>query len=444
VRNGGQYLDRASGGTVLDLLSAVSTVSDNNTRWIHAGDRLYTVSADTSKPDLFYYLQYGGGFNAAEDPAPIRLYEQTADTTPHTSHTVTFDSNGGSAVAPVTVREGTAVTAPANPTRAGHAFRAWQLDGADYDFATPVNGSITLAATWDSTPQPTEPTYDRATSIQDGGQYLIVVKSTGSGKYYALTNASGSSTLSAKEVTLTGNSVDASSVDASMVWLTAGGGDKFTASNGGYLTRVGTQGSTNLEVKASTDEYLSYWSYSDAGKRLSVSSSSTTYNLNYSSGSFTVSSAKDSATAGSEIMLFRLTQPPVPATQYTVTFDSGVAAQTVAKGAAATRPSDPARAGHAFIGWLLDGAPYDFSAPVEGDITLTAAWHANVVKGDVTGDGSVSEGDARALANYLMNITAYGGIDMEAADINGDGKVTPADYTLLKLLLKAQLAGAAE
>jgi uncharacterized repeat protein (TIGR02543 family) len=39
--------------------------------------------------------------------------------------TVTFDSNGGSAVAPITQAEGTAVAAPANPTRAGYTFAGW-------------------------------------------------------------------------------------------------------------------------------------------------------------------------------------------------------------------------------------------------------------------------------------------------------------------------------
>lgn len=38
------------------------------------------------------------------------------------------------------------------------------------------------------------------------------------------------------------------------------------------------------------------------------------------------------------------------------------------------RPADPLRAGYAFEGWLLDGQAYDFSAPVNTDVTLTAAW----------------------------------------------------------------------
>ena len=41
------------------------------------------------------------------------------------SQTLTFESNGGSAVAPITQDFGTAVTAPADPTRAGYTFAGW-------------------------------------------------------------------------------------------------------------------------------------------------------------------------------------------------------------------------------------------------------------------------------------------------------------------------------
>ncbi len=42
------------------------------------------------------------------------------------TYTVTFESNGGSAVAPVTeIEEGATVTLPAAPTKDGYVFEGW-------------------------------------------------------------------------------------------------------------------------------------------------------------------------------------------------------------------------------------------------------------------------------------------------------------------------------
>ena len=66
--------------------------------------------------------------------------------------TVTFDSNGGSAVASQTVKEGEKAVKPANPTRSNYTFEGWFTDETlknAYDFNTPVTGDITLYADWD-------------------------------------------------------------------------------------------------------------------------------------------------------------------------------------------------------------------------------------------------------------------------------------------------------
>jgi uncharacterized repeat protein (TIGR02543 family) len=40
------------------------------------------------------------------------------------------------------------VNRPANPSKSGSTFNGWYLDGAPYDFNTPVNADITLTAAW--------------------------------------------------------------------------------------------------------------------------------------------------------------------------------------------------------------------------------------------------------------------------------------------------------
>ena len=63
-------------------------------------------------------------------------------------YTVTFNSNGGSAVASQTITEGDKATKPQNPTRSGYNFGGWLLNGSAYDFNSAVKGNITLTAQW--------------------------------------------------------------------------------------------------------------------------------------------------------------------------------------------------------------------------------------------------------------------------------------------------------
>ena len=62
--------------------------------------------------------------------------------------TITFDSNGGSPVAPITQNEGTAVTAPAAPTKAGNTFAGW-LPAVP---ATMPVDDVTCVAQWSPAP----------------------------------------------------------------------------------------------------------------------------------------------------------------------------------------------------------------------------------------------------------------------------------------------------
>ena len=79
----------------------------------------------------------------------MTLYAKwTSVQTPVVIHTVTFDSNGGSAVPSQTVQDGMTATAPANPVKTGFAFKGWLLGGAQFSFATPITADITLTASW--------------------------------------------------------------------------------------------------------------------------------------------------------------------------------------------------------------------------------------------------------------------------------------------------------
>ena len=62
--------------------------------------------------------------------------------------TMTFVSDGGLTFDPITQDYGTAVTAPAVPTRPGYDFMGWYLGDAPYTFTTMPAESLTLTAKW--------------------------------------------------------------------------------------------------------------------------------------------------------------------------------------------------------------------------------------------------------------------------------------------------------
>ena len=87
---------------------------------------------------------FGGGYttNAALTLYPVWNTNK---------YTITFDTAGGSEIAPITQDYGTAITAPADPTREGYTFTGW-----DTEIPTTMPAeNITLKARWKDIEKPT-------------------------------------------------------------------------------------------------------------------------------------------------------------------------------------------------------------------------------------------------------------------------------------------------
>ena len=85
-----------------------------------------------------------------------------------TTYTVTFEVNGGSAVAAQTVNDGEKATKPADPTKSGFVFDGWYADATfsvAFDFSAPITADVTVYAKWKEEAAPGEIVY----TIVSGG-----------------------------------------------------------------------------------------------------------------------------------------------------------------------------------------------------------------------------------------------------------------------------------
>jgi uncharacterized repeat protein (TIGR02543 family) len=144
------------------------------------------------------------------------------------SYTVTFNSQGGSAVNAITANYNTVITAPATPTNAGNTFDGWYKDAAGtiaWNFATDkVTSSVTLYAKWviNTPPTPIAPKAPAVHVMDDNDTAItgtadanvnIVVKNNGvimaTGKANAQGNYSIAISLQKAGTVLTVMAIDA-------------------------------------------------------------------------------------------------------------------------------------------------------------------------------------------------------------------------------------------
>lgn len=232
-------------------------------------------------------------------------------------YTITFDTDGGSAVAPITQDYNTAVTAPANPTKDGYTFAGWEPAVP----STMPAENLTVKAKWTQTDYSISHDTQTVVSNQnnpDAGDSanmgdtinIVVTPSTG--------------------YDLVGDTVTITYVDENGNTLFDDDGDPITE--------------TITVTKQDNDTYI---------------------------GSFTMPASHVKVTAVYEPIEYTITFNNEDGTEYKkITQDYGTDV---------TAPADPSKTGYTFAGWVdEDGNKVTFptTMPAE-DVTLTATWTIN-------------------------------------------------------------------
>ena len=138
-------------------LTADATVNTYTVTYVVDGQEIHQDSVPYGAAIPAYtYSKTGYTFSGWDAALPETMPAQNLTlngTTTVNAYTITFDSNGGSAVASVTADFGTALTQPEDPTRAGYTFRGWYTDTAltkAFLFTTMPAEDVTLYAKWEA------------------------------------------------------------------------------------------------------------------------------------------------------------------------------------------------------------------------------------------------------------------------------------------------------
>ena len=154
-------------GTAWDYAS--DKVTDNITLYAKWAANTYTITFDTAGGSEIAPItqDYGTAITVPADPTregytfigwdkeiPTTMPAENMTVTAQweiNRYTITFDTAGGSEITPITQDYGTAITAPADPTREGYTFMGW-----DREIPTTMPAeNITLKARWKDCEKPT-------------------------------------------------------------------------------------------------------------------------------------------------------------------------------------------------------------------------------------------------------------------------------------------------
>ena len=314
-------------------------------------------------------------------------------------YTITFDTNGGSEIAPITQDYGTEITVPDNPTRKGYTFKGWDKEIPE----TMPAENITVKAQWEI------------------NQYTIAFDTNGGSEIATITQDYGTEITAPADPTRKGYTFKGWDKEIPETMPAENITVKAQWEINQYTIAFDTNGGS--EIAPITQDYGTEITAPDNPTREGYTF------IGWDRDIPEIMSAENiTVTAQWEI------------NRYTITFDtaggSEIATITQDYGTEITAPADPTREGYTFIGW--DKA-IPTTMPAE-NITVTAQWKDSEKP---TGEIKINENSWKA---FLNNIT-FGlffkdtqTVTITAAD--NSGETVTVEYLLSdKELTKAELDG---
>ena len=288
-----------------------------------------------------------------------------------TIHTVTFNSNGGTEIAPKEVVSGLKIKAPSTPTKDKYLFRGWYEDDTfsiPFDFNnTPITSDMTLYAKWEA-----------ANSINEIRLVGDVQKGT-----------VPVGTLPSFNPRTTTDSITIDKVNSN--W-------EYKMQNGGW-SGFGSETPTAVN-DGKTNYGYSFCVKTNDGYQLDYSNLKVFYNEEEVTASVKI--LKYAWGAYVTVDLGKANGTPVV---YTITFNSNdgtsVAPQNVNAGEKLTEPTTaPTKVGFTFDGWYETATfnkKFDFDTPITDNMTLYAKWTEN--KYTLTFDANGGSGTMAPIAD---------------------------------------------
>ncbi len=327
-------------------------------------DIYYNGSEYEWKQKEFDYLLEHDGYNNGQ-------YYTTGRNMHYTKATAIFNSNGGTAITPVTVAMNSTVNKPADPTRNGYDFEGWFSDEACttlYNFDMPLTKDINLYAGWSDngtlTPIHTvtfnyQYLPDQEVQIKEGNKVSRPADPTYRGKKFTGWYVYGS--LYDFDTPVTYDMTIHSRWESLPLWSVTVRDDDFSIikSENLYSGEFATKPADPVH-----DGYKFTGWFDENGEP---------YDFN------------TPVTGNTEI----IAKYEKIITYVTIAFDvnggTPIESQKIETGNTPVKPADPTKNGYTFAGWYKDkelSIPYDF-APVNADTTVYAKWETKTTEPDV-------------------------------------------------------------